>query len=272
LFLGHNMRHFPVVLKMKDIIDSGIIGDIQAVWCRHFINYGGEAYFKDWHSQRQYTHGLLLQKGAHDIDVIHWLCGAYTTKTSAMGKLSIYDKCDKRQEDDKADFSKFGSPENWPPQDQQGMSPKIDIEDHSMMLMQLSNGIQASYMQCHYSADSCRNYTFIGTKGRLENIGDFGKCHINVYTNRLAAFDKPNQTFHLKEIDGSHGGSDPAILNEFINFLRFNKKTNTSPVAARMAVAAGICATDSLRSDGSLKRVPNLDPQLIQYFENGQQK
>ena len=29
IFLGHNMRYFPVVLKMKEIIDSGLIGDIQ---------------------------------------------------------------------------------------------------------------------------------------------------------------------------------------------------------------------------------------------------
>ena len=30
LFVGHNMRHFPVVLKMKEVIDSGLIGEIQA--------------------------------------------------------------------------------------------------------------------------------------------------------------------------------------------------------------------------------------------------
>ena len=45
LFVGHNMRYFPVILKMKEIIDSGVIGDIQCGWCRHFIGYGGDAYF-----------------------------------------------------------------------------------------------------------------------------------------------------------------------------------------------------------------------------------
>jgi predicted dehydrogenase len=31
LYLGHNMRHFPVINRMKEVIDSGLIGDIQAV-------------------------------------------------------------------------------------------------------------------------------------------------------------------------------------------------------------------------------------------------
>ena len=51
LFVGHNMRYFPVVQKMKEVIDSGLIGEVQCGWCRHFISYGGDAYFRDWHSE-----------------------------------------------------------------------------------------------------------------------------------------------------------------------------------------------------------------------------
>ena len=80
LFVGHNMRYMAFVRKMKEIVDSGAIGRVTTAWCRHFINYGGDAYFKDWHSERKYATGLLLQKGAHDIDVIHWICGAYSKR------------------------------------------------------------------------------------------------------------------------------------------------------------------------------------------------
>ena len=100
LFVGHNMRHFPVVLKMKEVIDSGLIGEIQAGWCRHFVNYGGDAYFRDWHSERRNTTGLLLQKGAHDIDVMHWLMGASTRRVVGMGMLSVYDRAGRRPADE----------------------------------------------------------------------------------------------------------------------------------------------------------------------------
>ena len=84
LMVGHNMRYMDFVLKMKEIIDSGVIGEIQAVWCRHFINYGS-CYFRHWCSEQKNCTGLLLQKGAHDIDIIHWLAGGYTERVSAMG-------------------------------------------------------------------------------------------------------------------------------------------------------------------------------------------
>jgi len=113
LFLGHNMRYMAFVLKMKEIIDSGMIGEVKAIWCRHFIAYGGDAYFRDWHSEQKYATGLLLQKGAHDIDVIHWLAGAYTTRVTGMGNLSVYNRCARRAPGEKgnASFNKA----HWPP-------------------------------------------------------------------------------------------------------------------------------------------------------------
>lgn len=85
LYVGHNMRHMPVVRLMRDIVARGEIGEVRTVWVRHFVGYGGDWYFKDWHSERRYTTGLLLQKGAHDIDVVHWLTGGYTRQVQAFG-------------------------------------------------------------------------------------------------------------------------------------------------------------------------------------------
>ncbi len=269
LYLGHNMRHFPAILKMKEVIDSGIIGKVQLAWCRHFISYGGDAYFKDWHSERQFSTGLLLQKGAHDIDVIHWLAGGYTKSVVGMGMLSIYDKCERR--DPSTPGIASWSNAHWPPLAQAGMSPVIDVEDSNMIMMQLDNGVQASYMQCHYAPDSERNYTFIGTQGRVENIGDYGKCEIHVWTSRGSRAE-PDIIHYLKPLEGSHGGSDPAIVQTFVDFVRFGVKTNTSPVAARNSVAAGVMGHDSMRGDGGRRDIPQLPKNVIEYFENGQKK
>ena len=74
---------------------------MKAVWCRHFVGNGGDYYFKDWHADRRRPTGLLLQKGAHDIDVIHWLAGGYDRRVSAMGALAVYgditDRRDRRR-------------------------------------------------------------------------------------------------------------------------------------------------------------------------------
>jgi len=270
LYLGHNMRHSPMVLKMKEVIDSGVIGDIQAVWCRHFVSYGGDAYFKDWHSERKYTTSLLLQKAAHDIDVIHWLAGGYTKAVVGMGRLSVYNQCSHRRAPEEESSTSWHV-SNWPPLEQKGISPVIVVEDHSMIMMQLDNGVQASYTQCHYTPDETRNYTFIGTKGRVENIGSHGDRKILVHTMRTRLMEAPDIVYYLKPIEGGHGGADPGVVDTFINFVREGKKTSTSPIAARNSVATGVLATESLRSDNGLRTIPDVPRELIEYFENGQQ-
>jgi len=270
LYLGHNMRHFPAVLKMKEIIDSGAIGTIQAAWCRHFVSYGGDAYFKDWHSEQRNATSLLLQKGAHDIDVIHWLAGGYTKQVVGMGKLSVYNRCENRRDPKERGVASW-SDDNWPPLTQKGISPVVDVEDHNMILMNLDNGVQCSYLQCHYTPDAERNYTFIGDAGRVENIGDYGKCDVNVWTQRGSRHE-PDVVYHLKPVSGSHGGGDPRIVAEFIRFVREGGQTNTSPVAARNSVATGVLGAESMRSGSQPKEIPQLPKRLLDYFANGQKK
>ncbi|MBR0458438.1 MAG: Gfo/Idh/MocA family oxidoreductase [Victivallales bacterium] len=270
LMVGHNMRYMDFVLKMKEIIDSGIIGEIQCVWCRHFVGYGS-CYFRHWCAERENCTGLLLQKGAHDIDIIHWLAGGYTQRVTAMGRLSVYNRTGNRLQPGELPDRKISfTPEAWPPLELKGLNPHIDVEDHSMLLMQLDNGVQASYEQCMYAPDSERNYTFIGTRGRIENVGDYnGKCEIHVWTQR-GSRQEPDIVYHVKSRTGTHGGSDPQILNSFFDFLREGTPPSVSPVAARNAVAAGFLGHYSMRNGNVPATVPPLRPELIQYFENGQ--
>lgn len=258
IYVGHNMRFFPVMRKMRELIAAGRIGRVEAVWCRHFISYGGDAYFKDWHSERRNTTGLLLQKGAHDIDIIHYLAGAHTCRVVGMGKLSVYNEVTDRRagESERVTFNR----ENWPPLSQKGLSPVIDVEDHSMLLLQLANGVQASYQQCHYTPDDCRNYTVIGTEGRLENFGDHSSADrlatVHLWNRRMGYQEQGNEVFRIPSIEGSHGGADPLMLDDFVVFLRGGTPEGASVLDARMAVAAGCLGTESLRNGSVPLDVP----------------
>ncbi|MBC2602197.1 Gfo/Idh/MocA family protein [Puniceicoccus vermicola] len=267
LYLGHNMRHMPFVLQMKKIIDDGLIGEVKAGWCRHFVGWGGDYYFKDWHADRRNTTGLLLQKGSHDIDILHWLCGGYSKRVSAMGGLTLYDQIEDRDsspEPGKRDWSE----ENWPPLSQKGLHPIIDVEDISMVQMELNNGVFCSYQQCHYTPDYWRNYTIIGTEGRIENFGDVGEgTVIKLWKKRSEYNAEADEQFGIAEASGSHGGADPQIVQEFLDFARDGSKATTSPVAARYSVAAACEATDSIRNGSAPRDVKPLPPELVAYFE-----
>ena len=83
LFVGHNMRYMDIFRAMKEIVDAGIIGEIKAVWVRHFVGLGGRFYYHDWHALKDRPTTLLLQKGSHDIDMIHWFAGGYTQRVAS---------------------------------------------------------------------------------------------------------------------------------------------------------------------------------------------
>ncbi len=265
LYLGHNMRHFQSILKMKELIDTGAIGEVKTAWCRHFVAYGGDAYFKDWHADRRTATGLLLQKGAHDIDVMHWLCGGYSQLVTAMGDLMVYGQITDRHDPSVRGDASFHD-ENWPPLSQRGLNPVVDVEDVSMMLMRLDNGVLVSYQQCHFTPDAWRNYTVIGTAGRIENFTS-PDAHVRLWDQREGGYGA------FKRIDippatGGHAGGDPRIVAEFLRFLRHGGQTNTSPIAARYSVAAGCAATESLRNGSTPVAVPPVDAELLEWFDS----
>ena len=266
LYVGHNMRHFPVILKMKELIEKGAIGEVKAGWCRHFVCYGGDAYYKDWHADRSKATSLLLQKATHDIDVLHWLCRGYTQRVTAMGALMVYGQIqDRHPAGERGDAS--WHLDNWPPLSQKGLNPVVDVEDLSMMLMQLDNGVFASYEQCHFTPDGWRNYTIIGTEGRVENFGDGpGESVVRLWNRKCYYNPYGDEQFFIPTLAGSHGGADPRIVGEFIRYVREDAKVTTSPVAARYSVAAGCLAAHSLRHGNVPMDVPPVPPEIVAHF------
>ena len=261
LMVGFNMRHMRIFQTMKDIADTGTIGEIKAVWVRHFVGSGGQWYFHDWHANRKNSTGLLLQKAAHDIDMIHLITGSYTKKVAAFGSLDFYGG------NKPNDLTCSGCPEKDTCTDAQNPLEKrqtmqkcafrkeIDVEDNTVMIMQLENGIKASYEQCHFTPDYWRNYTFIGTEGRMENLDDHSK--VIVKTRRSGKWKEfADRTYDIKPVEGGHGGADPVICKDFVDMLLTGKEPVSTPEAGRMSVATGCAATESLRNGGKVMNIP----------------
>lgn len=255
LMVGFNMRYMTMYQTMKEIIDSGVIGEIKAVWVRHFVGLGGEYYYHDWHGMSANTTSLLLQKASHDLDVIHWLTNSYATKVSAFGSLDYYGgdmpnelhcpDCDKKNTCPEVSLHRLT---------QCAFREEIDVEDNSMLIMELEGGIKASYMQCHFTPDYSRNYTFIGTKGRIENDDVNDKVYVK--TRKSGSLQGMSDiTYEMKEMPGTHGGADPLICEDFVNLVLFNKQPLTTPFAGRMSIAVGCAATESIRSGGKVVHI-----------------
>lgn len=247
LYLGHNMRHFPVVQTLRDFIQSGAIGKVQTAWCRHFVSYGGEAYFRDWHADRSRSTGLLLQKGSHDLDVLHWLCGGYSKRVTAMGRLAVYG--DQTERLPEGENYPVAFERTWPPRSLKPVYHTVDVEDLNLMLMELDNGVLATYQQCHFTPDAWRNYTIIGDEGRIENFGDGPGAVVRLWNQNHHTYrENGDMELIIPDAEGPHAGADHRIIEEFVGYLEDRVEPLTSPWAARMAVAAGVAGTESLRN------------------------
>ena len=265
MMVGFNMRYAYFTVKMKELIDAGEIGEIKTAWTRHFVGRGGGFYYHDWHANRRNTTGLLLQKATHDLDVMHWICDTHTVRTSAFGQLMHYggDRSDDLRCGDCAEAEGcFEEAAKWKSADDLCVYRKdVDVEDVSVMIMQYANGIQAAYQQCHFAPNYERNYTFIGTEGRIESDEPRGK----VYLWRREAGKmhvEPDEVHECPSRFGGHGGADPQIAGDFVAMVLDGVEPRAAAVAGRWSVAAGVCATESLRNGGMPVDIPPLPDDL----------
>lgn len=260
LMVGFNMRYMNIFRTMKEIIDSGTIGEVKAAWCRHFVGHGRTFYYQDWHATKQGSNSLLLQKGSHDLDMIHWLTGQYTKKVAAFGALDMFGgdkpndlKCPDCEEADTC-WEKADANCN---RNMCCFREEVDVEDNNVMVMELDGGIKASYLQCHFTPDYHRNYTIIGTEGRLENSEPEMKVWVKM--RRANSWKElADRTYEIRPAVGGHGGADPVITEDFLDMVLEGREPLATPVAGRMSVAAGCAGADSMRSGGQMQVVPEI--------------
>ena len=95
-----NMRYFNSILSIKQLINSGVLGDIYNVHFEWLLtkdysanhNGHGASYFRRWNAYMEKCGGLLLTKSTHHFDMINWFINGRPKRVSAFGKLRHYGK------------------------------------------------------------------------------------------------------------------------------------------------------------------------------------
>ncbi len=278
--IGFNMRYSEFTRVMKDIVDSGAIGEVKAAWCRHFVGHGGKFYYHDWHAESKNTTSLLLQKASHDIDILHWICGSFTKRVVGMGSLSYFggeepddltcSKCDKRDScPENVSVEAHGKRDD---RKMCALRKSVDVPDNQALLMKLESGVQACYLQNHFTPDYWRNYTFIGTEGRVENVRAPGEDNamepgsnmVRLWTRRTSTRPESADKEYVlgAKKSGGHGGSDPKICDAFVRYVLDGEPPATSAAAGRMSVAVGCLGAESVAEGGVPKDIPPLAEEL----------
>ncbi|MEZ4730697.1 MAG: Gfo/Idh/MocA family oxidoreductase [Caldilineaceae bacterium] len=93
----HDFRYFGYTQRLKEIVDSGVIGDVVAIQHLEPVGY--------WHYAHSYVRGnwrneatsssMLLAKSCHDIDWLRYILGQRCVQVSSFGSLTHFKQSQK---------------------------------------------------------------------------------------------------------------------------------------------------------------------------------
>jgi predicted dehydrogenase len=214
--VGCNFKFHPSFLKMKEILDSGVLGKVLSARCQ----FG--QYLPDWHPWEDYRNtysaqsdlggGILLD--SHEFDYMTWFLGDMVEVFCLSGKLS---------------------------------NLEIDTEDTAEVVLRFRSGaigeIHLDYTQRAYQ----RNYEFFGENGTLK--WDFVDRKVWLYAaqeDKWEVFDEPKNydlnTMYLEE------------MRHFIDCVQNGKETITDIRCGRKTLQVIMAAKSSAR-EGCIRRI-----------------
>ena len=246
-----NYRYAPPRTQVKDILMSGVVGDIISVDFHWLLNIKhGADYFRRWHRNKKNSGGLLVHKATHHFDLASWWLSACPDTVYAKGQRKFYtpetadryglskkgERCLDCPEKSKCRFCLdikenpslkrlYLDNEKYDGyyRDRCVFSAEIDIEDSMNAIVTYDNEVIMTYSLNAFMPWEGYIIAFNGTKGRLEHV-----CQESVYINSdgtvPGALDKEGTSIKIfphfspayqVEVwtgEGGHGGGDNPLL------------------------------------------------------------
>lgn len=248
-----NYRYSPPRTQVKDLLMSGVIGQVLSVDFHWLLDTThGADYFRRWHSRKENSGGLMVHKATHHFDLMNWWLSAVPVTVQANGKREFYtpqmakrlglrghhERCHTCPEKGKCTFflDLAGNPnlkELYLDNEQHDgyfrdrcvFRPDIDIEDTMNVMVRYNTGVMLSYSLNAFNAWEGYTIAFNGTKGRIEH-----KMEENVYVSGdgsvPGAIKKEGTYIRVYPLraaayevpvwtgEGGHGGGDKVMLDD----------------------------------------------------------
>ncbi len=254
--VGLELRYCSLCEAMRAALDAGTIGDVKLAYAVDNVSVGGNYYYHGAKRRQDFVKTLVLEKGTHTLDLMNWFIGAHPQRVYAEGALDVFGgdapndkRC--RSCDDRADCayyvaSEFTMDYGQVLRDNDDLcvyAQECDTHDNSVVSVWYDNGAKMSYLECHFTPDYSREFTLIGTKGRM--VGFYNneqEFRIEVTYRHSSRRD----LIYPEKRPGGHGGGDPRIQDEFLRLVHAGAPACPGVLGARNSAAIAIASHDAI--------------------------
>jgi predicted dehydrogenase len=288
----HVMRYTAYSRKLKEIVDSELIGDLVNIQHLEPVGY--------WHHAHSYVRGnwrseslsssMLLAKSCHDLDWLRYIMGVQCERVSSFGSLMHFKKenqppnaaercldCDyepqcpysaKKIYLDRVAQGITHFPVNiiTPDHTIAGVTEALrngpygrcvydcdnDVVDHQVVNLQFKGGQTATFTMTGFNQGSGRITRIFGTRGELRGDGSSIE-HFDFLTEKTRIIKTPAPD---QTILGGHGGGDYALMDSFISAVASNDSGRIlSGAEESLETHMMVFAAEKARRSGSVEEI-----------------
>lgn len=262
----HVLRYTVFYRKIKELIESGVVGKVETVQAMEQVGYYhiAHSYVRgNWHKEAD-SSPMILAKCSHDMDILSWLTGKKCLKLNSFGSLDYFKKenapegATERCEDCQLDCP-FHAPRfyisripGWPsnilhPEPNEENIMEVlrttnygkcvfhmdnDVVDHQTVNMLMEDGVTVTFHMNGFNNRQTRTITVMGTEGEI--WGDF-------HDKKLCwqRYGKEVHEIDLGELNvdfSGHGGGDEGLIYDAIRYMRGDDFDTTSVTTIERSV------------------------------------
>ncbi|MGL5676584.1 MAG: Gfo/Idh/MocA family protein [Cellulosilyticaceae bacterium] len=245
----HVLRYTPFFGKIKEVIESGVIGELVNIQHNENVGYHHivHSYVRgNWRNSNE-TSPIILAKSCHDLDILVYLVGGKAKSISSFGSLKHFkascapegasERCVTCQVEAACPYSAkriyTRSLGTWPTcVFYEGTSEEEllqvlgesnygkcvyhsdnNVADHQVTIIEFENEVTATFNLSGFTHDISRTLKVMGTRGEIRAHMEKNCVDVHDFlTGEMVSHDTSN--YELSRY--SHGGGDAKIIQEFV--------------------------------------------------------
>lgn len=287
----HVLRYSPFFTKIKEIINTGVIGELINI--RHMESVGF------WHMAHSFVRGnwrntkesspIILAKTCHDFDILLWLTGKRCLRVSSFGNLKLFKKemapkgatkrctdgCPHRidcpfyapkfyLEHPRAEIDGFRKVVSMD-STAEGLMEALrvgpygrcvyacdnDVVDHQIVNMEMEDGLIISFTVTAFTNLCERTISIHGSRGELKGNMEENKIEVTDF------FSGNKTVYRINTPKAGHSGSDVSMMRNLIKLIAEGrqKENISSAIQAIDSHLIAFAAEESRLHNGAVVRL-----------------